>query len=195
MMNTKIFLTAVFCCFITIGCASYSDEMRASNNMFFMSQCKEADPATGMQNLSACVDTLHNQKEKEVVDKKNQSRWSNVFGGILGLLGAGVAVNESFNRKDTSFNYQKPYFFNPPTLFNQPSNNYLQAPSNYYLQQPSNNYVQPGNNYLQPTNNYLQPVNTYVQPVNTYVQPGNNYLQPANCFSSSVNGMIPIACK
>jgi len=178
-MNTKIFLTAVFCCFITIGCASYSDEMRATNDIFSQSQCEEATPNAGKLDILTCVNTLQNQKEKEVIDKKNQSRWSNVFGGILGFLGAGIAANESFNRKDTAFSYQTPYFFNPPTLFNQPPINY---------NQPSNNYVQPGNNYL-------QPVNTYLQPVNTYVQPRNNYLQPVNCFSSSANGIIPISCN
>jgi len=157
-MDTKIFLTAVFCCFIAFGCASYSDQMRATNDMHFLFQCEEADPNAGMQDISACVNTLHDQKEKEVIDKKNQSRWTNIFGGILGFVGAGVAVNESFNRKDTAFSYQTPYFFNPPTLFNQP------------------------------------PIN-YNQPSNNYVQPGNNYLQPANCFSSSVNGMIPISCN
>jgi len=150
MMNIKIFLRAVFCCFITAGCASYSDEMRATNDMHFLFQCEEANPNAGMQDISGCVNTLHNQKEKEVVDKKNQSRWGNIFGGLLGFVGAGVAVNESFNRKDTAFSYQTPYFFNPPTFFNQPTNNYGQ---------PGNNYIQPGNNYSQQPNCFSSSAN------------------------------------
>lgn len=137
-MNKNSILIILIISFLFTGCAGYTDQMRMSNDSYFLSQCERNDPNGNQQDHRQCANFVHHQTANNVKSQKNIKVWGKVFDTVLGagLIATQVMtktqIANPFNisgNQYTPVGYQENY--NPCNQFT-PNNSYPIQDSNQF---------------------------------------------------------------